>query len=65
VNGEHLDRRALRIWLDAASNLFADARVSLTPAEFDVFLDVFVGLIGRHYARQEVTSLALHREKKS
>ena len=52
MNGEHLDRHALRIWLDAASDLFADARGILTSAEFDVFLDVFVGLIGRHYERQ-------------
>lgn len=64
MRGEHLDRRALRIWLDAATDLFADARGALTPVEFNVFLDVFVGLIGRHYARQEVTSLALRREKR-
>lgn len=52
MKGEHLDRRALRIWLDAACDLFNDARASLTPTEYDAFVDVFTTLIARHYAQQ-------------
>lgn len=43
---------AVRVWLDSATQLFTDARRELELEEWDAFLDVFLTLIARHFARE-------------